>query len=133
MVERSEEDKLLRAPIKVILGGEEWDINPLPIGESRKWRGKLAKFLSRMPGYVQQAKVTTDSPDEFTKAINDMLAVMPDDVADLFFGYAKELDREHIEASATDAELGKAFGEVVSFAFSPFAKSLSESLTKLSR
>jgi len=133
MVERSEEDKLLRAPITVILGGEEYEIEPLPIGESRKWRGKLAKVLSKMPEYAQQSKVNTDSPDEFSKALNNMLVVMADDVADLFFDYAKKLDRQHIEAVATDAELGKAFGEVVSFAISPFARSLSGSLGKLSQ
>jgi hypothetical protein len=133
MVERSEEDKLLRAPIKVVLGGEEYDIDPLPIGESRKWRTKLVKVLSKLPEYAQQSKVNTDSPDEFAKAINNMLVVMADDVADLFFGYAMKLDREHIEAIATDAELGKAFGEVVTFAISPFAKSLTASLSKLSQ
>jgi len=44
-------------------------------------------------------------------------------VANLFFGYAKDLDREDIENVATDAELARAFDQVMAVGF-PLVKAL---------
>jgi len=52
-----------------------------------------------------------------------MLVEMPDKVIDLFFAYAKDLNREEIEAVATDSEMARAFEKVVEMAF-PLARSL---------
>jgi hypothetical protein len=111
---RSDEDKLCKAPIKVVLGGKEFDIAPLVIRDSRVWRGKVTAALGQLPRYTQ---VTTDDGDAFESALKKLLVEMPDMVVDLFFEYARGLDREKIEAMATDAEMAKAFEEVVAVAF----------------
>ena len=56
-----------------------------------------------------------------------MLVEVPELVVDLFFGYAKSLNREEIEGIATDAEIAKAFEEVAAVTF-PLAGSLTRVL-----
>jgi len=111
---RTEEQKILQSPVVVVLGGEEHQIKPLVIKDSREWRRKLASALGKLPEILQ---TTTDTPDSFSHALNAMLFEMPETVADLFFSYAKELNRDEIEGIATDAELASAFEEVVKIAF----------------
>ncbi len=111
---RREEDKLCKAPIKVILGGKEHNIEPLVIRDSRVWRGKVAEALGQLPRYTT---VTTDDVDAFGGALKKLLVEMPDLVITLFFEYAKGLDKDMIEGLATDAEISKAFEEVVATAF----------------
>lgn len=127
MDKRTEEDKVLRAPIVVVLGGREYKIKPLVIRDSRAWRSKLVDVLAELPKY---ADVTTDKPDEFEAALKVLLVTMSDMVADLFFEYAKDLNREEIEGIATDGELSKAFALIVAAAF-PLAQSLPAVMTKL--
>jgi hypothetical protein len=126
---RTEEDKVCRATIMVMLGGKEHQICPLVIRDSRIWRKGVAEALAQLPRY---ASITTEDPDAFGAAMLAMLVDMPDTVADLFFGYAKDLNREEIEAVATDAELAQAFKEVTSIAF-PLVESLSGVLTSQTR
>jgi len=126
---RAEGDKVVHAPIVVILGGQEYKINILVIKDSRPWRAKVVKALSKLPEYT---KVTTDDSELFGKAIDAMLVGMPDTVLDLFFEYAKSLDREEIEDVASDAEVAKAFEQVVEVAF-PLANSLVGTMTSFSQ
>jgi len=126
---RTEEDKVCHAAITVTLGGKEHQICPLVIRDSRVWRKEVAEALAQLPRY---ASVTTDDPDAFGSAMTAMLVDMPDTVADLFFGYAKDLNREEIEGVATDTELAQAFQEVISIAF-PLVESLSGVLTSRTR
>jgi len=126
---RTEEDKIVQSGITVILGGKEYSIAPLVIKESREWRKKVVGLISEMPKY---AEVTTDTPDEFGDALNAILVAMPDKVADLFFKYAVNLNREEIETEATDAELAKAFEQVIEIAF-PLAQSLTQTMKHLSQ
>lgn len=126
---RTEEDKIVQAGIKVILGGKEFSVKPLVIRDSREWRKGVVGLLSSLPEYTE---VTTDTPDEFGKALNAVMVALPDKVTDLFFQYAKELNREEIEAVATDAELAKAFEQVVELAF-PLAQSLTKTMEKLAQ
>ena len=42
---RTEEEKLCKAAIVVVLGGKEYQIEPLVIRDSRVWRGQVAKAL----------------------------------------------------------------------------------------
>ncbi len=128
-MERTEEDKILQSGIKVILGGQEYGIRPLVIKESREWRKKVIGLIAPLPQY---AKVDTDSPEEFEKALTTLLVAMPDQVIDLFFDYAKDLPREEIEGKATDAEMAKAFEEVIKIAF-PLAESLPKAMMRLSQ
>jgi len=127
MPERTEEEKLARAPIVVILGGAEYQVAPLVIRDSREWRAKVIKLISPLP---QMVSTKIDTPDEFGKVLTEMLVTMPDQVVDLFFEYAKDLDREEIEGKATDAEIAEAFEEVIKVAF-PLAESAPGVITRL--
>ena len=124
---RTEEDKIVQAGIKVILGGEEHSIKPLVIRESREWRAKVIKLIAPIPKYVE---TTTDTLEDFEQVLTAMLVTMPDQVVDLFFDYAKDLDREEIEGKATDKELADAFKEVIAVAF-PLAESLPKVITRI--
>jgi hypothetical protein len=129
MVTRTEEQKLFRAPITVILGGKEYEILPLVIKDARIWRKKLSTLLGKLPGYT---KVTTDDAAGFASAIDAMLVGMPDEIADLFFSYAKDLNREIIESTATEVELAGAFEAVMAVAI-PLTSSLTGALGRLGR
>lgn len=125
---RTEEQKIF-GEIIVIFGGNEYEVEPLVIRDSRKWRADLVKHLGSLPAYAQ---VTSDKPEEFKDALTAMLVTMPDVVIDLFFQYAKNLNREEIEYIATDEEMAKAFEQVVQLAF-PLARSLVGAMENLSR
>jgi len=126
---RTEEDKVLRAPIVVTLGGVEYSIPPLVIKDAREWRKKLAKLLAKLPAY---AKTTTDDAAGFETAISAMMVEMPDEMTDLFFAYAKDLDRDEIENTANEIELSKALEAVLEIAF-PLVSSMTVALRRLSR
>jgi len=117
---RTEEEKIVQAPIVISLGGLNYDIKLLPIRDSRGWRKRVAELLGDIPKY---AKVSADAPDEFAVAMNSMISSMPDAIIDLVFDYAKELNREEIEAVATDEEIGAAFSKIMEVAF-PLSRSL---------
>jgi len=127
-MERTEEQKLVQAPLRILLGGQQYEVKPLVIRDSRAWRAKLAQTLGMLPQYVN---VTTDTPDKFGGAINAMLVAMPDTVLDLVFDYARDLNREEIEGIATEAEISRAFEQIVEVAF-PLARSMVGTMRKLS-
>ncbi len=129
MEQRSEEQKVSQASIEVILGGDKHYIKPLVIRESREWRKKVIGLLAPLPDMVG---VTTDDQEGFLNVLNTMLVTMPDQVLDLFFDYAKGLDRGEIEGIATDTEMADAFKEVVAVTF-PLAESLPQVITRLSQ
>ena len=125
--ERTEEQKVVKAPIEVILGGKTYEVAPLVIRDSRPWRKKVITLIAPLPGLVN---VNTDDMAGFEDALSQMLITMPDKVLDLFFEYATELVQEEIEAVATDAEIRDAFGEVIKVAF-PLAEALPRTLAHL--
>lgn len=127
MERRTEEDKIFKVPIEVILGGKQYLIKPLVIKEARAWRGKLANLFKKLPTYVN---ATTDDSAGFEVAMNAVLKSLPDETADLFFSYAKDLDREVIEAEATEIELAEAFEAVMIIAL-PLVRSLTGAMTRL--
>jgi len=127
--ERTEDEIVSQAGIKVILGGQEYIIKPLVIRESREWRRKYAEITTPIFNMVNK---TAESVEEFGNIYRDFLTAKPDEAIDLFFDYARDLPRGKIEASATDAELAKAFEAVVELAL-PLASSLPKSMGRLSR
>lgn len=124
---RTEEQIVAQAPIVVILGGKEYEIAPLVIRDSREWRAKVIKLIAPLP---QLVSTKIDTPDEFGQVLTEMLVTMPDQVIELFFDYAKDLDREEIEGIATDEEMAKAFEAVLNVAF-PLAESAPGVITRL--
>lgn len=129
MVERTEEQKLTQSPIIIVLGEKEYEVKPLVIKDSRMWRAEVAKLLGSLSQYTG---ITTDTPDKFMEAMQAMLVAMPDAVVNLVFSYAKSLDREAIECVATDAEMARAFNQIIEVAF-PLARSVIGAMTSLSR
>ena len=126
---RSEEDKVTQATIDVTLGGKEYKIAPMVIRDSREWRKKVIKLIGPLPGLVN---INTDDAGGFEQALTALLVTMPDEVIALFFEYAKDLNQEEIEAVATDAEIAKAFEEVIAVAF-PLAQSAPDIVKRVSQ
>jgi len=126
---RSEEQRIYQEGIKVILGGKEYTVHPLKLREEREWRQKLAELVGSLP---QFANVTTENPEAFQGAIKALMVNLPDQVVDLFFLYAKDLDRKAIEEEAVGTEVAEAFKAVMTLAF-PLPQALTEAMMKLSR
>jgi len=120
MPERTEEQKVFQEPVKVTLGGREFDVKPLVIKYSRPWRKKVIDLISVLPKYAQ---ASTNDPDEFAKAMQMLMVECQDQVIDLFFEYAKDLNRDEIEEIATEKDLSDAFEVVIGLAF-PLAETL---------
>jgi hypothetical protein len=117
---RTEEEKVVQAPIVIILGGQEYNVKPLVIRDSRIWRQKVADLLGNIPKHITP---DSDKPDEFKVALQSLMSTVPDAIIDLLFDYAVDLDREEIEGIATDAEIGIAFTKILEVAF-PLTQSL---------
>ena len=113
---RTEEEKVSRAPIEVILGGKKYGITPLVIRDSREWRKKAGPFQASLSKY---ASISSDDPEAFEKSLVELLVNRIDQTIDLFFAYARDLDREAIESIASDNEIVKAYNIVFKFTF-PF-------------
>ncbi len=129
MRKRTEDEIVTRASIEVILGGKTFKIAPLVIRDSRGWRKKVVSLIAPLPALV---KVTMDDEEDFGNVLTTMMVTNPDQVLDLFFEYAKELDREEIESIATDDEMAVAFQEVIKVAF-PLAASPMKVMERLSQ
>ena len=114
MEKRTEEQKIFHDPIVVKFGGKEFEVNPLVIKDSRAWRKKVWEVIVKLP---QTTKVSSAQPDKFEAAMESMLVSIPDTVVDLFFDYARGLDKEEIEGIATDAEMAVAWKQVTEIAF----------------
>lgn len=126
-MERTDEQKLFADPIRVTLGGTEYEIPLLVIREAREWRKKFAKLIAKLPKYVN---VTTDDAVGFEKAIDSMVIDMQDEMIDLFFDYAKNLDRDYIESTATEVELAAAIKAVMEVAL-PLVNSVTGALNRM--
>jgi len=124
-MDRTEEQKAFQEPIKVILGGQEYDVKPLVIKYSRPWRKKVIDLISTLPKY---AAVDTNKPDEFAEAIKVLMVESQDSIIDLFFEYAMDLPREEIEEVATESEVAIAFQGVMALAF-PLSETLPAMMT----
>ena len=126
-MERTEEQILATAPLRVSLGGEEHEVKLLVARDSRKWREEAVKLLASLPDY---ANIDTDDGKKFGAAMKALMVGLPDKVVDLFFLYAKDLKRNDIEAVATDYELSQAFTQVSAAAF-PFVEAVSSMAAKI--
>lgn len=111
-MERTEEDKLVQAPVTVVLGGKEYEIRPLVIKYSLPWAKKMASMLIKI---IPMARITTDDAASFTSAISEIMTSSPEQMIDMFFEYARELKRDEIENAATSLEIVKAFEAVLEF------------------
>jgi len=113
---RTEEDKLNRAPLKVELGGKEFEIKPLVIKYSGEWRKKALPLISFLINY------TRGSQEDMEDQVAELFTTRTDAILDSFFEYARDLNREEIEGIATDGEIISAFMEVFDAFVSPLSK-----------
>ena len=120
MADRTEEDIVTQSPLEVILGGKKISIKLLTIKEAKIWRKKVVDCINQ---YAAKSEVSSDNPEAFLAGLSDLLVGMPDAVMDLFFNYARELDRKAIEAVANDVEIAAAWEQVQVVAF-PLTQSL---------
>ena len=107
---RTEEDKLLQIPLVVKLGGQDYEIKPLPIKYSVPWIKKIVSMLSEASVF---SRVTTDTPDLWKDAFITLMSSNPAQIVDLFWEYARDLDKNKLEEVATSAEIMAAFEEVM--------------------
>lgn len=114
MVERTDDQKLFHDPIVVEFAGKKYEIKPLPMKYSRAWRQKVHALITEYP---KATKTSEGKPEEFGKAIENLMVTMPDALVDLFFDYAKDLPRDEIEESGTDNEFLVAWGQVMEIGF----------------
>jgi len=126
---RSEEQIIAQEPVTVHFGGTEYKIKLLNIKDAREWRAKLAGMMGQLSPAVN---ATTDTPERFQEAMNSLLVEMPDKITELVFDYARDLDRDKVEAVATDAEMALAFESILEVAF-PLARSVTGITMKLSQ
>ena len=124
---RTEEQKIARASVSVILGGKEYEVKQLTLNESRVWKQQVAKLLTE--GF-KQTKVSSSDPEKFSEALLVFMIDAPNALVDLFFSYAKDLNREEIEEIATEAELSVAWEKVREVAF-PLAQTLVQTMAKM--
>lgn len=113
-MERTEEEKILHAPIVVILGGEEHKIAPLVLRRSGEWRKKYAYLYGYLIGYSEDGALTQ-------KRVTELFTTKMDEVIEGFFAYAWKLNREDIEEVATDGEVLGAFLEVLNAFVGPLS------------
>lgn len=107
---RTEEEKVLQSPVSVTLGGQSYEIKPLPIKYSVPWVKKIVSILSDAAVFSQ---VTTDTPDLWKEAFVTLMSTNPSRLVDLFWEYARDLDKNTLEEVATSAEIMAAFEEVM--------------------
>lgn len=110
---RSEEDKVLQVPVKVTLGGRMYEIRPLPIKYALPWCKDVIRTV--VSGIMSRANVTTDTPEKFDEAMTDILVNRPEELINLFFQYARELNKDEIMEVASLNEIIDAFEAVKGF------------------
>ena len=120
MENRSEDDKVTQAELKVTLGSKEYGIAPLVIKYSREWRKKSMPLIAFLINYSR------GSQEDMEDAVTELFGQKTDEIVESFFEYAKDLPREEIEENATEGEIIKAFMEV----FNAFVSPLSEAALK---
>ena len=125
---RTEDQIVAGEPLRVTLGGKQYEIKPLKINAQYRWRKRFYEEFSkaaqpflnnRKPGLLARL-MGKDETDQFIEGLRIAFLEMPERISDLFFAYAPYLPRAEIEENATEAELVTAFQGVMQISF-PFA------------
>jgi len=132
---RSEEDKILRAPLVLKLGGKEYLRPVLCIRDARVWRAKLQGAFKELEIAGLEVTDVGQLIEAIPKILDQVLVKMPEKVVDLVFAYTPgpkadgtppevgPLPREEIEATASDEEMAQAFLDILGAAL-PFRRAL---------
>jgi len=58
---RTEDQIVAQEPLKVILGGREWEVPILVIKDSREWRKKIISLIAQLPKIINTTKTSQKS------------------------------------------------------------------------
>lgn len=111
--------------VTVELGGQEYEIQALPIRQSQAWRGRLEGPFSELSAALEGAgSIELSSGADIARLVRTLSGTLigsMDMLLDLLFDYSPKLaaDRERIETEAYDDEALQAFAEVLKLAY-PF-------------
>lgn len=122
-MQRTEDQIISRAPIKVILGETAYEIKPLTITKQQAWRQKLATDMGLI---VDTFSGKVKSAADFNCGLRAAMFEAPEKMAQLVFDYAPYLPKDVIldeEKGATEEQLAGAFDSIMTLAF-PFLKPL---------
>jgi hypothetical protein len=110
MSKRTDQQKVAQTAIEVKFGEETFRVKPLTIEYSLPWVDKVVKVLV---GVIPLADMSS-SDARWGEAIGQYMVQRPRELIDLFFEYARDLDRPEIEKKATSAQIVAAFEGVMS-------------------
>ncbi len=146
--ERTEADVLERAPVKVTLGGREYELWPRKGRKhTRRLREKLGGMLAQVDnlgdliGMVVEKKVNKLDGEvlaSIVPLIQKFIGPGMDELLDIVYDYcpAIEADRDFLEgdedpdAGATDAEFFVALASIIGMTFGPFVQAFGLKLEK---
>lgn len=114
--ERTEQQKLTKAPIVVTFGEKEYQIKVRRILAAQEWRQQFMQEIEALFGAMGQK---ADGTPAFMSGMRAMFAQFPEKMVDLVCSYDPELPRQEIRENATEEQISVAFGRVVQIAF-PF-------------
>lgn len=117
MQTRTEDQKVLKAPIEVTFGDKKYKIKLLAIEAAREWRVKLNEVLGPIADGWQNTNGLV------SRGLADALLAFPDKLAEMIFAYAPDLPRDEVLAAATDEQMSEAFQDVLTVAY-PYLTSL---------
>lgn len=130
--ERTEDEVIGKAPIKVRLGDVDYEVKPLSMTPQRKWRQKyVAAIFPLLNSFKGQSL-----EDAMSKGLACVLVQFPEKLEELLFEYSQELRdaKDKItdeEDGATEEQVAAAFSRIMVVAY-PFLPQL-ETATKLWR
>ena len=113
---RTDEQILLQEPFQVTLAGKPVTIKLLAIRPAAEWR---KKFVPLLTGFLTVGDISSDDPEAFEAGMMQYLSQKPDELLDLFFAYAVDLDREYIETNATEWEVAAALTQIIDACIAP--------------
>jgi|SRR5215213_3458082 hypothetical protein len=106
---------------QVTLGGQKYDIRPLPILQARTWRQAVKEPLQLIISTVANLPELSLQDLELTSIVGliqhlfSTVADAPDLILNWLYAYAPNIaeDKERIESAAFDTEVAEAFAVVV--------------------
>lgn len=111
--ERTEEEILIGAPLKLRFAGNEYDVPVVSRAKARVWREKLIATAKE----ISELGVSVDG-------LGTAFTAFPDKQAELVCAYATSVARDEIMENATEEEIVIAFSSISSVSF-PFLRQLS--------
>ena len=117
--DRTEEEIVSVATVRVMLGGSAYELKPKVINEAARWREKM---LNRVAPLFAALDVKPDDPESFSIALQALLINFPDLICELICDWSEGIEKnlEKIKEEATDQEMVTVFTAVLSLAY-PFS------------